>query len=153
LIDEGAETVCSGGGLWEAMTTMITSKFLLRALAALVLAAALALHSGCLAVVAGAAGAGTVAFVRGELAASLDQNFDRSVRATNRAIEDLKFAKISETQDALVATIIARTAKDKRIEITVSSLSAAQTKVQIRVGVFGDEALAQRILEKIQANL
>lgn len=153
LIDGGAETVCSGSGLCVAMTTMLKSGFLVRALAALVLAAAAALPSGCLAVAAGAAGAGTVAFVRGELAASLDQSFDQSVRATNRAIEDLKLAKISETQDALVATIIARTAEDKKIEITVSSVSAAQAKVQIRVGVFGDEALSQRILEKIRSNL
>jgi len=153
LIDGGAETVCSGGGLWEVMTIMIKFQFLLRALAALVLAAALALHSGCLAVAAGAAGAGTVAYVRGELAATLDQNIDRTERAANRAIADLKFAKISETQDALVAVIVARTAEDKKIEIRVSSLSAAQAKVQIRVGVFGDEALAQRILENIRANL
>jgi Protein of unknown function (DUF3568) len=132
---------------------MIKSQFILRALAALMLAAALALHSGCLAVAAGAAGAGTVAFVRGELAATLDQNFDRTEHATNRAIQDLKFAKISEKQDALVAVIVARTAEDKKIEIKVSSMSAAQTRVQIRVGVFGDEALSQRILEKIRANL
>jgi hypothetical protein len=153
LIGGRAETVGSGGGLCEAMTTMLKSQFLCRALAALVLAAAATLHSGCLAVAAGAAGAGTVAYVRGELAASLDQNFDRSVRATERAIADLKFAKISEKQDALVAVIVARTAEDKKIEIKVSSVSVARTKVQIRVGVFGDEALSQRILEKIRANL
>ena len=132
---------------------MNKSRFLLRALAALVVTAVLALHSGCLAVAAGAAGAGTVAYVRGELSVSLDQNFDRTVYATQRAIEDLKFAKISDKQDALMAVIVARTAEDKKIEIRVSSVSAAQTKVQIRVGVFGDEALSQRILEKIRANL
>lgn len=152
LIDGSAETVCANGGLCEAMTTMLKSQFLCRVLAALALAASVALHSGCLAVAAGAAGAGTVAFVRGELAASLDQNFDRSVRATERAIADLKFAKISEKQDALVAVIVARTAEDKKIEIKVSSVSTAQAKVQIRVGVFGDEALSQRILEKIRTN-
>ena len=52
-----------------------------------------------------------------------------------------------------MAVIVARTAEDKKIEIKVSSVSAAQAKVQIRVGVFGDEALSQRILEKIRANL
>lgn len=135
------------------MATMNKSRVLLRVLAALGLATALALHSGCLAVVAGAAGAGTVAYVRGELTASLDQNFDRTVHATERAIEDLKFANISEKQDALVAVIVARTAEDKKIEIKVSSVSAAQTTVQVRVGVFGNEALSQRILEKIRANL
>jgi hypothetical protein len=108
---------------------MIQSKFLLRALGALVLAAALALHSGCLAVAAGAAGAGTVAYVRGELAANLDQNFDQTVRAANRAVEDLRFAKISEKQDALVAVIIARNAEDKKIEIRISTVSAVQARV------------------------
>jgi len=64
------------------MTAMLKSQFICRALAAMILAAAMAWHSGCVAVAAGAPGAGTVAFVRGELAASLDRNFDRSVRAT-----------------------------------------------------------------------
>ena len=132
---------------------MINSKLLLRALAVLALAMALVLQTGCLAVAAGAAGAGTVAYVRGELAATIDQNFEKSVRAAGRAIEDLKFARISDKQDALVAVLVARTAEDKKIEIRVSSVSAAQAKVQIRVGVFGDEALSQRILEKIRANL
>ena len=129
LIDGRAGTNCSSPVLCEAMTTMIKPKFLCCALGALVLAAAVALHSGCLAVAAGAAGAGTVAYVRGELAASFDQNFARTERAANRAIEDLKFAKISEKQDALVAVIVARTAEDKKIEIKVSSVSAAQAKV------------------------
>jgi len=52
-----------------------------------------------------------------------------------------------------VAVIVARTAEDKKIEITVSSVSAVQARVQTCVGVFGDEAWSQRILEKIRANL
>jgi hypothetical protein len=124
----------------------------LRAGAAMVLAATVVLSSGCILAAAGAA-AGTVAYVRGQLAASLGNDYEGVVRAANRAIEQLKFAKISEKTDALTASLTARTAQDKKIEIVVTKVGAALSKVEIRVGVFGDEAVAMAILDKIKANL
>jgi hypothetical protein len=135
------------------MTAMIKSRLLLGVLTAFALAATVALHSGCLAVAAGAAGAGTVAYVRGELDATLSANLVKTESAANAAIEQLKFAKISEKQDALVAIIVARTAEDKKVEIKISSASDTSVKVAIRVGLFGDEALSIRVLERIKANL
>ena len=128
----------------------------LRAAAAAVLAATVALSSGCILVAAGAAGAaaaGTVAYVRGQLTASLGNDYDGVVRAANRAIEQMKFAKISDKTDALTANLTARTAQDKKIEIVVTKVGAALTKVEIRVGVFGDETVSMTILDKIKANL
>jgi hypothetical protein len=119
-------------------------------LAAALLAASL---TGCVAVVAGAAGAGTVAWVRGELEATLDANYEKAATAANLAIEQLQFAKISEKKDALTAILIARTAEDKKVEIKVIKIGDQSAKVQIRVGVFGDEALSLTILDKIKTNL
>jgi hypothetical protein len=119
-------------------------------LAAALLAASL---TGCVAVVAGAAGAGTVAWVRGELEATLDANYEKAATAANLAIKQLQFAEISEKKDALTAILIARTAADKKVEIKVIKIGDQTAKVQIRVGVFGDEALALTILDKIKTNL
>ena len=122
-------------------------------LAVLALGATVMLNSGCLLVAAGAAGAGTVAYVRGELTASLGNEFGAVTKATGRAIEQLKFAKVSESADALSAQFVVRTAQDKKIEIVLTKVGEELTKVEIRVGVFGDETVSMTILDKIKANL
>jgi hypothetical protein len=124
-----------------------------RVSAALILASLVGLQSGCLIVAAGAAGAGTVAYIRGGLEASLEGRYDSVVAAANEAVADLQFARISENKDALTALIVARTADDKKIEITVTKVSANLSRVEIRVGVFGDEFVSVSILDRIKANL
>lgn len=114
---------------------------------------ALFTSSGCVAVMAGAGAGAAVAYVRGDLDAILDAGLDKSVRATNRAIEQLKFAKISQKEDALIAVLVARNAADKKIEIRLEKQSETVTKVKIRVGTFGDEALSVAILDKVKMNL
>jgi hypothetical protein len=126
---------------------------MLPVLAGLALGATVMLNSGCLLVAAGAAGAGTVAYVRGELAASLGNDFGAVTKATGRAIEQLKFAKVSENADALSARFVVRTAQDKKIEVELTKIGEALTKVEIRVGVFGDETVSMTVLDKIKANL
>ena len=128
-------------------------KTIWRLWAILAVAAFLPLPSGCVAVLAGAAGAGTVAWVEGRLDATLDANFGRAERAADRAITQLQFAKVSEDKDALTAKLIARTAEDKRVEIKVIREGDTASKVQIRVGLFGDKAQSLAILDKIKANL
>lgn len=113
----------------------------------------LPLLSGCVAVLAGAAGAGTVAWVEGRLDATLDANFDQAEKAADRAVTQLQFVKVNEEKDALTATLIARTAEDKKIEIKVVRVGDTTSRVQISVGVFGDEGQSLAILDKIKANL
>jgi hypothetical protein len=124
-------------------------KLLLASFAALLLASL----TGCVAVVAGAAGAGTMAWVNGRLDATLESDFENVERATNKAIVDLQFAKISEKKDALEAIFVVRTAADKKIDIKVFKIVDKAAKVQIRVGIFGDQPLQLSVLDKIKANL
>lgn len=119
-----------------------------------VLAVILAVQCGCVAVVAGAAaGAGAVAYVRGELQAKLDRRYEVVERAANHAIEELQFKKISENKDALTAIIVARTAEDTKVQIKVLRVSDNAATVQIRVGLFGNEALSRIVLDKIKEAL
>lgn len=116
----------------------------------------LALTTGCILVAAGAgaaAGVGTFAYVRGELKSTLDASLDRTWRATQTAMKDLKFAVTKEQKDALQAELTGRTAADKKVLVKLVKLTNNATEVRIRVGTFGDESLSKLILEKIKANL
>ncbi|MBI5769845.1 MAG: DUF3568 family protein [Verrucomicrobia bacterium] len=131
----------------------MNSNSLRRSAAASLVIVSLLCSSGCVAVVAGAGAGAAVAYVRGDLDAMLDAGLDKSLRAANRAIEQLKFAKISQKEDALIAILVARNAADKKIEIRFEKQSETVTKVKIRVGTFGDEVLSVAILDKVKANL
>jgi hypothetical protein len=113
----------------------------------------LAATSGCVAMAAGAGAGAAVAYMRGDLDTTLNAGYEKSVRAVNDAVKQLQFAKVSENKDALQATIIARNAADKKIELRSDKLADDATKLKIRVGTFGDDALTQSIREKIKANL
>jgi hypothetical protein len=132
---------------------MKPQKIIFRWLAVLGLGAALAFQTGCVVVAAGAAGAGVVAYVRGELETTLEGRLDGVHQGTNRAVTQLEFSKISDQKDALSAKVVARTAQDKKIEIVLTKVGDKLTKVQIRVGIFGDEEMSRTILDKIKASL
>lgn len=132
---------------------MKTPKILLQLAVVLALTATVTLNSGCIAVAAGAAGAGAVAYIRGELDATVGNSYEATVRAANKAIEQLEFAPIGTRRDALSAKITARTAQDKKVEIEVTKVGNDLTRIQIRIGVFGDEKVSMTILEKIKGNL
>lgn len=109
--------------------------------------------SGCLLVAAGAAGAGAVVYVRGELESLLDQPYPKVVEATRAALKDLEYARNSEKKDALEAELIYRTALDKKVTIRINRTGDKLTKVRIRIDLLGDEKLSKVILERIQASL
>ena len=108
--------------------------------------------SGCIVAAAGA-GAGAVAYVRGELEANLNIDYSRVVDSARTSIKELEFAKVSENKDALKAVLVARTAMDKKVEITIANSGKKLTNIKIRVGLFGDEQLSMSILDKIKAGL
>jgi hypothetical protein len=135
------------------MNRNLFSRFLLGSAAVSALLSILVLTPGCLIVAAGAAGAGTVAWVEGKLEVNLDSPYDDVGRAADRAIADLQLAKVSEAKDAFSDHFVARTAGDKKVEIVVAKVGDHLTKVDIRVGTFGDKAVSMSILDKIKANL
>ena len=135
------------------MKSRKSSRLRLRALPLALAAALLVLTSGCVVVIAGAAGAGTVAYIRGGLSATLNERYDRVIGASNEAVDKLELAKIGEAKDAFSTVITARTAEDKKVTIKLTKEGDKTTKVQIRIGIFGDEEKSRAILEKINAGL
>jgi hypothetical protein len=107
---------------------------------------------GCIAVAAGA-GAGVVAYVRGDLQTSVPSEYPKVVEAARRALKDLEFVLVSDNKDALKAVLVARTALDKKVEVTLTNSGKKLTDIKIRVGIFGDEQLSLSILEKLKSGL
>jgi hypothetical protein len=136
------------------MKSSLSSVFLSsrRLLVAVLLGITLAGLSGCLAVAAGA-GASAVAYARGDLETNLHTDYTKVVESARSAIGELEFAKVSENKDALKAVIVARTAMDKKVEITIVNSGKKLTNIKIRVGLFGDESLSMSILDKIKSGL
>jgi len=119
-------------------------------IAFLLLMLSLPFMSGCALVLAGGAGAGTAVYIKGELQTNLEAPLQRSVAATNSAVDTLGFMKISEEVDKLAGEIIARTAQDKKIKIKLNKVTENTTKISIRVGMFGDKTLSYSLLEEIK---
>ncbi len=118
------------------------------------LLAAPLLQTGCVAIAAGAAaGASTMAYIRGELTANLNKPYGNVVKATERALKKLQFTTVSVNKDALNAVFIARTATDKRIEIRVTKTDEQTASAHVRVGIYGDEALSRTIIQHIEREL
>lgn len=100
-----------------------------------------------------AAGAGTIAYLKGELKALEDANIDRVWRATEGAVNELNFIVTNKVKDAVSAKLDALTADNKGVHITLKRKTDSLTEITIRIGTFGNEELSRLILEKIQKRL
>ena len=118
----------------------------------LVLAGTAVLVQGCAVALVGA-GAGTVAYFRGDLEAVESKNIDTVLEATEKAIEELELKVSKKTRDKMSAVIVARDAGDKKITIKLSATAEESTKLSIRVGLFGNETKSRLIYQKIREKL
>ncbi len=111
----------------------------------------LLLNTGCPALlVGGAAGAGTVAYVTGELKSTEEVPINRAWKATQNAMKDLGFAIETTKKDAFYCQLTAKTARDKKVNVRLERQSERLTSIRIRVGMFGDQSLSMQILQKIR---
>jgi hypothetical protein len=73
--------------------------------------------------------------------------------AVRGAVGSLGLVVISEAQDALSAKLEGQTADEEKVVITLEPKGPSVTKVQVRVGVLGNEERSQLILAKIGERL
>lgn len=112
--------------------------------------------SGCaVAVLATGAGlgAGTYAWLKGELQRTYPATYDAVWNASSDALQSLEMPVVSEQRDALKGTIMAKRADGSDVRVDVKYLTDKTTQVGIRIGLFGDRADSARIHETIQARL
>ena len=128
------------------------STALRRSVFALALAAVPFVASGCL-VAAAAGGAAGYAWFRGEFQANVDAGPKAATNAAEKGLRDLDIKEIKASSTDIDGRVTGRTALDKEVVITIKRISEETSSVAIRVGTFGDEALSQKIYEKLKARL
>ncbi len=99
------------------------------------------------------AGAGMVAYAKGELTAAETADLDRVWAAAQGAMDDLDFVIESRLTTAGSAKLIARGAGSRRVTVVVERRVGNLTSITVRVGFFGDEPLSRLVLKKIRRRL
>jgi len=122
----------------------------------LVLSVAVCSLPGCALFLIGggaAAGAGAVAYSRGQLRSVQETRFERAWDAAQDAMRDLGFVVTHQEKDPDSAKLLARTKDNEEVEIHLKEETTTVTEIRIRVGWLGNEALSNVILEKIKQHL
>lgn len=119
-------------------------------------------NGGCLAVAAGAAGTAAVgyAYCKGKVSQTYSASFDNTWSATRAALADFGMAVASEERTpAGTGTLHTKTVDgtgiriDLEVEPSPLPAEATVTKVSVRVGIFGDDPVSDRLLQQIGAHL
>lgn len=109
---------------------------------------------GCAAVViGGAAGAGTVVWLKGSLEQQINKPLGQVHTAALAAMKDLELPVHENQKDALNAKIRSQFVDGDKVWIDIESLTGSSSKIKIRVGVMGDEKKSLRILDIINRRL
>ncbi len=109
----------------------------------------LASAPGC---VFAAAGLGAAYYYTSSADAEISATPQDVIAAAQSVMEEMELRVESSRASALDGYLLARTAKDDRVNIKVSSKTEGQSQVTVRVGLT-DERAAQRILDGIVARL
>jgi hypothetical protein len=91
-------------------------------------------------------------YVKGELTYTADATLDEAWSATKEAVERLEYRVKDSAKDAQTAKLVAEQADGTDVTIRLER-KGEQVEFGIRVGVFGNEAQSQRIMDEIRGEL
>jgi len=100
-----------------------------------------------------AAGAGTYAYIKGDLQKSYQASMDKAWSATLKAVDELKMMTESKEQDAFNGTVKGKMADGKSFQIKLKRLDEQSTEIGVRIGTFGDRQISEAIHDKIMSKL
>ena len=127
-----------------------------KVLVVVALCGALLASSGCALLLLGAgaaAGAGTVVYFKGQLQSNEEVSMAKADAAVRATIDNLGYPITSQSEEKGVSmSYVARKGSDTDVRITLEKLTNSSTRIKIRVGLMGDQAASQQILEKIRSN-
>lgn len=110
--------------------------------------------SGCVMLLAGAAGAaGTASWLSGKLTQEVDKPLPQCIKATKSALKSLRLTVTKETIKEDVAQILCKYTDDRTVWIDLHKMSEKITRIEVRVGAKGDKEAAREILNKIMRYL
>ena len=111
---------------------------MLKRLCLLMVIAHLWLSAGCIALVVGAgAGAGTYAYVDGELSRTYQANYQSTYKVCKGILEDLKQPILEEKTDGIQTTIQSKRADETPMVVKVRIIDPEWTEVSVRTGYIG----------------
>ena len=102
---------------------------------------------------AAAAGAGTYAYIKGDLKRNYEAPMDKAWAATLQAVEELKLKIESKEHDAFSGSIKGKMADDTSFAINLKRLAETSTEIGVRIGAFGDKQKSEAIHSKILSKL
>ncbi len=109
---------------------------------------------GCALLVGGAAGgAGTAFWMSGKLSEEVNTSYEKTINAAKKALKSLDMAIDKETKLDEVTQIRSKYDDGREVWIDVRPLTQKTSKVEIRVGVKGDEAASTKIFKRIKKYL
>jgi hypothetical protein len=130
-----------------------------RTLAALLCAPALAVLTGCAAPVFfvtplfNVAQAGTSAFVSGELQAAYRVPLDQAYNVVLDALANLSYPIKQQSLDEMRAYVQTEEPDGRDVDIRLKKSSEIVTRVNIRVGIWGDQAVSRLVMEQIERKI
>jgi hypothetical protein len=110
---------------------------------------------GCAAaIVGGAAGAGTAAWLSNKMTQTFNASYDQTVTASEKALSTFPLPIKSEKKDPNVTQIRSETTNAEEVWIDIRRVTDTATQVEVRVGVTNpDKAMAQQIMNAIRTAL
>lgn len=106
--------------------------------------------AGCALLLAGAAGgAGTAVWLSDKLTQAVDAPFDRTIQAAKSALEKLDLKITKETIKDEVAQYISEYYDGKKVWIDIHKITQKTSRIEVRVGLTGDEEAARKISDQI----
>lgn len=111
---------------------------------------------GCAAVIVGAgAGAGTYAYIKGELIRSYEKNYENTLNACMGVIDDLGISVESKTTDGVQTTIKAKRKDETPMTVKVKIAGNDWTQVSVRTGFVGlwDKEVSEKFHEYVARRL
>lgn len=110
--------------------------------------------SGCVALVAGAAGgAGTSLWLEGKIREEVSVPIKKATKATTSALGAMRLEITKTTVKENVAQIMSKYTDGRTIWIDVKKLSETSSQIEIRVGMKGDKEASTKILDRIKRYL
>jgi hypothetical protein len=110
--------------------------------------------AGCAALlVGGAAGAGSIVYVKGQLNEDMSASVLRVHDASISALKELNLPVIEDSHDNLSAKIKSHFADGSDVWIQIESRAAESSRIRVRVGILGDEYKSRQILDGIHKHL
>lgn len=89
----------------------------------------------------------------GTYTANVDARPDKVTNAARKAVEELKLTNVTSTATKIDGRVRAWTAQNEEVQINVEQAGDNVSKISIRVGASGDEAVSKQILDRTKSNL